>query len=224
MQKNIIIFSLILILMNMVGCDEANVENPDQSDASESEVNSTKLETKWVDDAIISQKKTSSKQGVVYLSTPPMVVDKMLEMAQVKKQDLVYDLGCGDGRIIIAAAKKYGCKAVGFEIEEKVVKQARENVKKNNLEHLIRIEQKDIFKVDLRPADVITLYLTGAMNVQLIPQLQELKDGSRIVSHDFDMKGVIPDKAINFTSKEPDLVNLHMIYLWTTPLKMEKSD
>lgn len=221
MQKNIMFLSLILIFMNMGGCDDTNVENPDQSNASESEVKSTKPETKWVDDAIISQKQTSSKQGVIYLSTPPMVVDKMLEMAQVKKQDLVYDLGCGDGRIVIAAAKKYGCKAVGFEIEEEIVKQARENVKKNNLEHLARIEQKDIFKVDLSPADVITLYLTDKMNVQLIPQLQKLKDGARIVSHDFDMKGVIPDKAINFTSKEPDLVNHHLIYLWTTPLKME---
>ncbi|MGQ9505606.1 MAG: SAM-dependent methyltransferase [Thermogutta sp.] len=158
---------------------------------------------------------------VIYVPTPHDVVQKMLEMAEVKKGDVVYDLGCGDGRIVVAAAKKYGVKAVGFDIDPQRIKEARENVKKNKVEHLVRIEQKDIFTLDLSEATVITLYLLPQLNVKLIPQLEKLKPGSRIVSHDFDMAGVIPDKVVQFKSKNGQE---HTLYLWTTPLKKEKTE
>lgn len=158
---------------------------------------------------------------VIYVPTPYDVVNKMLEMAEVKKGDVVYDLGCGDGRIVVTAAKKYGVKAVGFDIDPQRIKEAKENVRKNKVEDLVRIEQKDIFTLDLSEATVVTLYLLPQLNVKLIPQLEKLKPGSRIVSHDFDMAGVIPDKVVQFKSKNG---REHTLYLWTTPLKKEKTE
>ena len=154
---------------------------------------------------------------VPFVITPQDVVDKMLKLAKIKKDDLVYDLGCGDGRIPVTAAKKYRCKAVGYDLDPERVKESLENVMKNGLEHLVTIEQKDIFTLDLSEADVITLYLLPDLNVKLIPQLEKLKPGARILSHNFDMKGVKPDKIVEFTSSFDDLE--HKIYLWTTPLK-----
>ena len=165
-------------------------------------------------------KKTPREPDVIYVPTPQEVVDKMLELAQVTKDDLVYDLGCGDGRIVVTAAKKYGCKAVGYDIARKRIRESLENVEKNNVGHLVRIEQRDIFTLDLSRADVVTLYLLPSLNVKLIPQLEKLKPGSRIVSHDFDMEGVKPDKVITIEDEEDDYGN-HTIYLWTTPLKKE---
>ena len=157
---------------------------------------------------------------VIFIPTPQDVVDKMLELAEVKKGDLVYDLGCGDGRILVTAAKRYGCRALGYDLDPDRVKESRENVEKNQLGGLIRIEQKDIFTLDLSEADVITLYLLPSLNVRLIPQLEKLKPGSRIVSHNFDMEGVEPDKVVKLTSSKDQAE--HKIYLWTTPLKREQ--
>jgi len=156
------------------------------------------------------------KPDVLYVSTPQEVVDKMLEMAKVTKDDLVYDLGCGDGRFVVTAAKKYGCKAVGYDISPRRVRESLANVRKNGLEHLVKIEQKDIFTLDLSKADVITLFLLPSLNVKLIPQLDKLKPGSRIISHNFGMRGVMPDEVVNFTSARDK--SKHTIYKWTTPL------
>jgi len=166
--------------------------------------------------------KPSRKPDVVFVPTPQKVVDKMLELAEVKKDDLVYDLGCGDGRIVVTAAKKFGCRAIGYDISPKRVKESLENVKKNNVGELVRIEQQDIFTLDLSKADVVTLYLLPSLNVKLIPQLEKLKPGTRIVSHDFDMKGVKPDKVVKIPDEKDDYGD-HTIYLWTTPLKREKA-
>ena len=162
-------------------------------------------------------KKTSRRPDVVFVPTPQDVVDKMLELAEVKKDDLVYDLGCGDGRIVVTAAKQYGCTAVGYDISRKRVKESLANVEKTNVGHLVTIERKDIFTLDLSKANVVTLYLLPDLNVKLIPQLEKLKPGSRIVSHDFNMKGVKPDTVIELTSTEDG--SEHKIYFWTCPLK-----
>ena len=164
-------------------------------------------------------KKASRKPDVIYVPTPQEVVDKMLDLAEVKKDDLVYDLGCGDGRIVVTAAQKYGCRGVGYDINPKRIRESLENVKKNNVGNLVRIEQEDIFTLDLSDANVITLYLLPSLNVKLIPQLEKLKPGSRIVSHDFDMKGVKPDKVVKINSDNE--YSNHTVYLWTTPLKKE---
>ncbi len=166
------------------------------------------------------QAKPARTPDVVFVPTPQEVVDKMLELAEVKKTDLVYDLGCGDGRIVVTAAKKYGCRAVGFDIDPKRIEESLENVKKNKVEKLVKIEEQDIFKLDLSPANVITLYLLPELNEKLIPQLEKLKPGSRIVSHDFRMKGVKPDKMVEMTTD--DNGTEHKVFLWTTPLKKRK--
>ena len=161
----------------------------------------------------------SSKADVVYVPTPNDVVMKMLELARVTKNDLVYDLGCGDGRIVVLAAKKCGCQGVGYDIDPQRIKECHANAKKYGVEALVTFEQEDIFKLDLSKASVITLYLLPDLNVRLIPQLEKLKPGSRIVSHDFDMKGVLPDKVLHMTSKEDNVE--HTLYLFTTPLKKD---
>jgi len=158
------------------------------------------------------------RPDVVYVPTPQEVVDRMLEMAQVTKDDLVYDLGCGDGRIVVTAAKKYECRAFGFDVDPRRIKESNENVEKNGVGDLVTIQQKDIFTLDLSDVDVVTLYLLPSLNVKLIPQLEKLKPGSRIVSHDFDMRGVKPDQIVEVTSENGAD---HTIYLWTTPLKKE---
>ena len=157
---------------------------------------------------------------VIYVPTPQDVVDKMLQMAAPKRGDVVYDLGCGDGRIVVTAARKYGCKAVGFDIDPDRIKEARENVRKNGVGDLVTIKQEDIFKQDLSKANVVTLYLLPELNVRLIPQLEKLKPGSRIVSHDFSMKGVKPKQTVTLDSPEDG--REHTIYLWEAPLAKEK--
>ena len=166
------------------------------------------------------EKEATAKRtpDVIFVPTPQEVVDKMLELAEVKKDDLVYDLGCGDGRIVVTAAKKFGCTAIGYDIDPQRVKESLQNVEKNKVGHLVTIEEKDIFTLDLSKANVVTLYLLPQLNVKLIPQLDKLKPGSRIVSHDFDMKGVEPDQVVKLTTDERGFKDNHTIYLWTTPL------
>lgn len=153
---------------------------------------------------------------VVYVPTPQPVVDKMLELAKVEKSDVVYDLGCGDGRIVVTAAKRYGARAYGFDIDPQRIKEARENVEKNGVGDLVTIEQKDIFELDLSPASVVTLYLLPELNVRLIPQLQKLKPGARVVSHDFDMEGVKPVAHVRL--KPPVVSEAHQVFLWHAPI------
>lgn len=154
---------------------------------------------------------------VVYVPTPQPVVDKMLQVAKLRKSDVVYDLGCGDGRIVVTAAKRYGVRAYGFDVDATRIAEARENVRKNGVEHLVTIEQKDIFTLDLSPATVVTLYLLPSLNVRLIPQLERLRHGSRIVSHDFDMKGIVPTQQLMVEANNRG----HGVYLWATPLKRD---
>lgn len=153
---------------------------------------------------------------VVFVPTPQEVVDMMLHLARVGPKDVVADLGCGDGRVLVTAAKRYGCRAQGYDIDPERVKESRENIRKNGVGRLARVEQKDIFTLDLSGFDVVFLYLLPRLNVRLIPQLEKLKPGSRIVSHDFDMKGVRPDAVVSLRCREDD--SSHRIYLWTTPL------
>ncbi len=125
---------------------------------------------------------------VPYVPTPQEVVDRMLDLAQVKKGDVVYDLGSGDGRIVVTAAKKYGVKAIGFEIDPQRVKESHENIKKAGVEQLVEIRQQDIRTVDLSPASVLTMYLLPDVNLMIRPNIwKQMKPGSRVVSHDFDM-------------------------------------
>lgn len=163
----------------------------------------------------------SDQDSAIHVPTPPEIVAKMLEAARVNKDDLLYDLGCGDGRIVIAAASQYGCRAVGYDIDERKVKESRENVKKHGVEKLVQVEHKDIFKLDLQKATVVTLFLLPEMNIQLIPQLEKLKDGSRIVCHEFALKDFQHDRKITITT-QPDGVPRD-IYVYVLPLKKIES-
>jgi endoglucanase len=144
------------------------------------------------------------KPDVIFVPTPQEVVDKMLEMAEIKTGDVLYDLGCGDGRIVVTAAKRYGIKAVGFDIDPVRIRESLANVKSNKVEHLVTIKQADIFTLDLCEANVVTLYLLPELNVKLMPQLAQLKPGSRIVSHDFSMRGAKPVQVYNMTLARED--------------------
>ncbi len=162
-----------------------------------------------------SGQEPSRSPDVHFVPTPQEVVDRMLELVNVTEDDVVYDLGCGDGRIVVTAAKRYGCRALGVDIDPQRVEESLENVRENNVEHLVEIQEGDIFQLDLTPASVITLYLLPELNVRLIPQLEKLKPGTRIVSHAFDMRGMKPDKIETI---EAERGTSHRVYLWTTPL------
>jgi tRNA G37 N-methylase Trm5 len=159
---------------------------------------------------------------VVYWPTPDNVVDKMLELADVKKGNVVYDLGCGDARILVTAAKKYGVKGFGFDIDPQRIKESLENVTKNKVQDLVSIRKSDIFKLDLKDADVVTLYLLPELNVKLMPQLAKLKPGARIVSHDFAMKGAKPNKVATLQARNHEgEEGEHTVYLWIVPWEKE---
>jgi SAM-dependent methyltransferase len=155
----------------------------------------------------------------VYVGTPNDVVAKMLEMAKIQKDDVVYDPGCGDGRMVITAAKKYGCRAVGFEIDPKLVAEGRQIAKKRKVDQLVTIEEKDIFTVDYSKATVISMYLLPEMIVKLRPALEKMKPGSRIVAHDYAIQGAEADDTVVMTSNEDNVK--HSLYLYTLPLKKE---
>jgi SAM-dependent methyltransferase len=152
-----------------------------------------------------------SKKIVPYVPSPEYVVDKMIELAGVKNGDVVYDLGSGDGRIVIAAAKK-GARAVGFEIDPDLVAESRANIQKAGVQESAEIRNQDILTVDLSAASVVTMYLLPDVNLKLRPNLlSQLKPGSRIVSHSFDMGDWKPDKV--------ERVEGRTIYFWTVPTK-----
>ena len=148
---------------------------------------------------------------VVYIPTPAEVVVAMMDMAHVGKGDVVYDLGSGDGRIVIAAVKDFGAaRGVGVEIDPVHVQEARANARRAGVADRVQFRQQDLFATDLSEATVVALYLLPALNLQLRPKLlAELKPGTRIVSHAFDMGDWAPDEART--------VNGRMVYLWTIP-------
>lgn len=173
------------------------------------------------DGAPVAPDEESPALDIEFVPTPDNVVKKMLEVAEIREGDVVYDLGSGDGRLVIAAAKKYGVRGYGFDLDPVRVKEARANVEKAGVGHLVTIEQKNIFDVDLSPASVVTLYLLPSINVRLIPQLKKLKDGSRVISHDFGMEGMLYDDVWTLTAKHhrpPPATRDHYIYKWVMPL------
>ena len=150
------------------------------------------------------------KKDVPYVPTPQEVVDEMLKVAEVKKGDVLYDLGCGDGRIVITAAQKYGVRGVGIDIDPQRIKESNENAQKAGVTNRVKFLQQNLFEADLREATVVTLYLLPEINLKLLPKLlRELKPGSRIVSHAFDMGDWKPEKTTD--------VDGQPIYFWVVP-------
>jgi len=145
-----------------------------------------------------------------FVPTPQDVVERMLALAGVTKDDVVYDLGCGDGRIVITAAKTFGARGVGIDIDPQRIAEARANAKKAGVEKRVEFRLGDLFEADLHEATVVTLYLLPSLNVKLMPKLRkELRKGARVVSHDFEMGDWKPDRTVQ--------VGNASVYLWTIP-------
>mgnify|MGYP000988999174 FL=1 len=154
------------------------------------------------------------KPDVIFVPTPHEVVAEMLRLADLDSTDVLYDLGCGDGRIPIAAAKLYGARAVGVDIDPQRVKEALENVQKEGVADLVRIVEGDLFETDLREATAVTLYLMTDVNLRLRPKLlRELKPGTPVVSHAFSMGDWAPEEQIQVQGPE----RLHIVYKWHVP-------
>jgi SAM-dependent methyltransferase len=154
---------------------------------------------------------------IEFVRTPQDVTDRMLKMARVTKNDVVCDLGCGDGRILVTAAKRYGCRAIGYDLDPLRVEEARENAERQGVSHLVTVVRKDVQFVDLEGVSVVTVYMGTEINARLIPQLRRLKPGARIVSHDFAIGDIPPDKTVTMTSRQDN--RRHRILLWRCPLQ-----
>ena len=150
-----------------------------------------------------AQPRRNQVPDVIFVPTPQEVVDEMLQLANVRK---------GDGRIPVTAAKKFGIRAVGIDIDPERIQEANENARRNGVTRLVKFRNEDLFQADIHEATVVTLYLLPDLNVKLMPRLlEQLKPGSRVVSHQFDMGNWRPDKKIE--------LNGRTIYLWTIPAK-----
>ena len=151
-------------------------------------------------------------QDVHYVPTRQAVVDAMLDLAKVTKGDVVYDLGCGDGRIVVTAAKEYGATGTGIDIDPQRIKEANENAKKAGVTDKVKFVEANLFESDVSEASVVTLYLLNSLNMKLRPiLLEQLKPGTRIVSHAFNMGDWEPDQTIT--------VDGSTVHLWTVPEK-----
>ena len=152
---------------------------------------------------------TAPALDVPYVPTPQQVVDRMLALAKVNKNDVLFDLGCGDGRIVITAAKQYGARCTGIDLDPERIAEARENARKAGVEKQVTFKVGDLFETDLSSASVVTLYLLPSINIKLRPRLwQQLKVGSRVVSHAFDM-------GAGWPAEKTETVDGRTIYYWT---------
>lgn len=173
--------------------------------------------------ATLLQAQNSPKRqpDVPYVPTTEEAVQAMLKLAGVQKTDVVYDLGCGDGRIVIAAAKNFGARGVGIDINPERIKEARENAKKAGVEHLVRFEENDLFQAKISDATVVTLFLLSTINLKLRPKLlADLKPGTKVVSNTFDMGDWKAEREANVGGDDNEDGYLsRKLFLWTIPQK-----
>ena len=172
----------------------------------------------FVSIAAAQSKQPQRAPDVPYLPTTEPAVQAMLKLAGVKSGDIVYDLGCGDGRIVVAAAKDFGARAVGIDINPERIAEARANAKKAGVENRVRFEEADLFTADIHEATVVTLFLLSSVNQRLRPRLQqELQPGTRIVSNTFDMGEWKPDREANVEGVDENSYFSRKLFLWTVP-------
>ena len=158
--------------------------------------------------AVPTRAQEPRQPDVFYVPTPQVIVDAMLQMANVTSADVVYDLGCGDGRIPITAAEKYGARGIGIDIDPRRIAEANENAKAAGVTGKVTFLEQDLFTTDFSDATVVTLYLLPSLNQKLMPTLKKLRPGTRIVSHAFDMGSEWPPEA-------KQEVEGKTIYFWT---------
>jgi len=168
----------------------------------------------WLGTASGPEAQARKEELAPFVPTPQSVVDTMLRLAEVKKGDVLYDLGSGDGRIVITAAKRYGVRAVGFELDEGLIAESRQKARQEGVAHLVQFRKQDVMTVDLSPATVVTLYLLPEANLALRPRiLSQLRPGARVVSHDYHM-GDWPQVREEEVREQDRLHEVHTIYLW----------
>ena len=162
------------------------------------------------------------KPDVRFVPTPPEVLERMLEVARITEKDVVYDLGCGDGRIVLAAARKYKCKATGYDIDPQRIKECEANKAKEakEVQKRVTFARADVLKLDLSGASVVMLYMSRELNEKLIPALKKLKAGSRVVAHNYPIPGVRPDEGFPVAVKKKSGYEAE-VYRYTTPLRVE---
>ncbi len=189
--------------LGIAGCTPASQTIAETSQAQ------TKIQSPQPEAAPLSP--ATREPDVVYVPTPPEVVEEMLRLGKVSKDDVLYDLGSGDGRIPITAAQKFGTRGVGIDINPERIREANANAQKAGVTDLVEFRNQDLFETNFSEATVVTLYLLPDLNVKLRPELfRQLKPGTRIVSHDFDMGDWKPERVV----QTPDGST---VYLWTIP-------
>jgi len=158
---------------------------------------------------------------VPYVPTPEIVVDEMLRMAEVGEEDVLYDLGSGDGRIPITAAKRFGTRGVGIDLNPERVKEANENAVREKVTDKVEFLEKDIFETDFSDATVLYLYLFPEVNMKLRPTILKMKPGTRVISHNYDMGDWMPEQTKKLTTPNG---REHTIYLWRVPLHQNSTN
>uniref|UniRef100_A0A832H2T6 Class I SAM-dependent methyltransferase n=1 Tax=Oscillatoriales cyanobacterium SpSt-402 TaxID=2282168 RepID=A0A832H2T6_9CYAN len=210
MQLKSIMRSLIagagIISLGIAGCTQPRNFEATSQDQSKTVQQSSQVQA----DATTETQAPTRSPDVVYVPTPAPVVDEMLRLANVKSTDLVYDLGSGDGRIVIAAAQKRGARGIGIDIDPDRIREANENAQQAGVSDRVQFRQQDLFQTDFSNATVVTLYLLPELNLRLRPKLlRELKPGTRIVSHAFDMGDWKPEQVVQ--------VDGRTVYYWVVP-------
>ncbi len=201
--------SLSLLTLTSVGCTQLrNFESETQKPAANSQANADSNQAQAAPNP--TTESPTRAPDVVYVPTPTPVVNEMLRLANVNSNDIVYDLGSGDGRIVIAAAKERGARGIGIDINPKRIQEANQNAQKAGVSDRVQFRQQDLFQTDFSNATVVMLYLLPKLNVKLRPKLlRELKPGTRIVSHAFDMGEWKPEQVVE--------VDGRTVYYWVVP-------
>lgn len=202
----------------LVGCGQnsAQTSTPNTTQETQAQTSTSAAPTSATvtTTAETAQETAQRRPDVVYVPTPNEVVDRMLALAKVKNNDVIYDLGSGDGRIVITAAQKLGAKGVGIDIDPQRIQEAKENAQAAKVTDRVEFRQQDLFETDLSQASVVTLYLLPDLNLKLRPKLfKELKPGTRVVSHDFDMGDWKPERTeqIDVGGRQ------HTVFYWVIP-------
>lgn len=164
---------------------------------------------------VLNNSTVGSQEPIPFVPTTMPVVERMLELAGVRKGDVIYDLGCGDGRILIHAAKKYGTRGVGIDLDPQRVAEAKQKATEEGVSHLLEFRAEDGTQTDISKATVVTLYMFKWFNNAIRSKLEKLKPGSRIVAHDYDIDNWTPTRVVNLEpGKDPDIERHHTLYLW----------
>lgn len=206
--------------LGIAGCNQTqdlNAQAQPSAQTTQTQTPAPPIETQTPAPSTEGTEAPEREPDVPYVPTPNEVVVRMLELAKVQKDDVLYDLGSGDGRIVITAAQKYGTRGTGIDINPERIREANANAQAAGVTDRVQFRQQDLFKTDLSDATVVTLYLLPDINVKLRPQLfRQLKPGTRIVSHDFDMGEWKPERVVQVQGPNRQ----HTLYYWVVPEKV----